>query len=100
MIEEIDEAQNGHLRRIHGTNARTGERPARTFARKIPVRVRGVRRLSSAHDLRTHKIARKLRLYAGLRTSAHSAHRTCTPTRMRLLAPRYAWYFFFIIIFI
>ena len=59
-----------------------------------------VRVFVSAHDIRTLLKARKRRFYAGLRRPAHSAHRTCAPPRMRILAPRYAWYFFFIIIFI
>ena len=53
-----------------------------------------VRVFVSAHGLRTPLKARKRRFYAGLRRPAHSAHRTCAPPRMRLLAPRYAWYFF------
>ena len=58
-----------------------------------------VRIFVSAHDIRTHKRARKRRFYAGLRTSAHSAHsahvRTKTPMR-----PSLRVVFFFIIIFI
>ena len=43
-----------------------------------------VRAFVSAHGLRTLLKARKRRFYAGLLTSAHSAHRTCARAQIRL----------------